>query len=104
MRNIWETSVCRKTGKQVGEGQTQREMACVPCSPMDAHCHASTLRPGTLEAHRQINTHAHTLWAVPGTRHDPPTHSRAGEHRFSEADILAVSIRLPSSLFSSWML
>lgn len=59
---------------------------------------------GTLEAHRQINTHAHTLWAVPGTRHDPPTHSQAGEHRFSEADILAVSIRLPSSLFSSWML
>lgn len=32
-------------------------------------------------------------------------HSGSGEHGFSEADILALSIRLPSSLVSpSWML
>lgn len=57
-----------------------------------------------LETHKQTNRHAHILGAVPVTGRIP-ARSRAGEHGFSEADILVVSIRLPSSLFSSsWML
>lgn len=75
---------------------------CHDCPGTHTATPAGTALTGTA-ANTDGHARTHTQGS-PVTRQDPCSR-RAGEHGFSEADILAVSIRLPSSLFAfSWML